>query len=151
MTFDGRTATTLVMLLLFVAACLLALDLPTKAAFMPLLVGIPGALLCAAQLVVDLRRPPDPKPEPSADPAAPSRSELEVFLWLGAFLVVLLTCGFVVGGPVLVTAFIRISSRESWTTALFAGAGTLIVLWGVFIWLLQLSLFEGLLLGPLLG
>lgn len=149
MTFNGRTATSLVMLALFVGACVLALGLPQKSAFMPLLIGVPGALLCFSQLILDLRREPE---EAAPKEAAPddSRSEAEVFLWLGLFSVTLIGLGFVVGGPLVVTAFVRFSSRDSWQNALFAGAGTFAVLYGVFIWLLELSLFQGLILEALL-
>jgi hypothetical protein len=153
MTFSGRLATTLVMAGLFGGACLLSLGLPQKAAFMPLLVGIPGLLLCLAQLVLDLRRP-KPAPEKVAETAAgapPDRqTELQAFAWLGGFAGALLGFGFILGGPVLVAAFVRFSSRDSWRNALVAGGGTFLVLWGVFIWLLELSLFQGLILERLL-
>lgn len=153
MTFDGRLATSLVMLGLFVGACVLALGLPQKAAFMPLLIGVPGALLCLWQVVIDIRRGPvesvdAQSPDPASVPAD-SRTEAEVFLWLGVFSVVLIGFGFVVGGPLVVTAFVRFSSRDSWRNALFAGAGTFVVLFGVFIWLLELSLFPGLVVDAL--
>jgi hypothetical protein len=156
MTFDGRTATTAVMLAIFVGACLLSLGLPTKAAFMPLLIGVPGALLCAAQLVLDLRRGPEPKAaEPEAEPETPetneaSQSELQAFVWLGLFFGVLLGFGFIVGAPLIVAAFIRFSSRDTWRNAVFGGAGTFVVMYGIFIWLLELSLFQGLVLEWLL-
>jgi hypothetical protein len=161
MTFDGRTATTAVMLAIFVGACLLSLGLPTKAAFMPLLIGVPGALLCAAQLVLDLRRGPAPEavPEPEAEAEAEaetpetneaSQSEVQAFVWLGLFFGVLLGFGFIVGAPLIVAAFIRFSSKDSWKNALFGGAGTFVVMYGVFIWLLELSLFPGLVLEWLL-
>ncbi|KMK65002.1 tripartite tricarboxylate transporter TctB family protein [Puniceibacterium sp. IMCC21224] len=150
MTFDGRSLISLIMFALFATACVLAIGLPTKAAFMPLLIGIPGAILCGVQLAIDLFRPRI-APTVLIEETEGGRSETEVFAWLAAFMVVLLSLGFVVGGPLLVGAFIRISSRESWRAALFAAAGTFLVLWGVFIWLLGLSLFEGLILGPLLG
>lgn len=150
MTFNGRSATTAVMLALFSGACILSLGLPTKAAFMPLLIGVPGALLCAAQLVIDLRRAPDPnsppKPEPTTDGEDTGRSELEVFIWLGLFFAALLGFGFVVGAPLIVFAYIRFSSHESWLNAAVAGLGTLAVMYGIFIWLLELSLFPGLVL-----
>ena len=63
--------------------------------------------------------------------------------------VALVGFGFVIGGPVIVTAFVRYSSRDSWKNALFAGAGTFAVLFGVFIWLLELSLFPGLIIEAL--
>ncbi len=153
MTFSGRIATTAVMAGLFGGACLLSLSLPSKAAFMPLLVGVPGLLLCLAQLVMDLRRPKQPpeKIAPAAEGAPPDRqTELQAFAWLGGFAVALLGFGFILGGPVLVAAFVRFSSRDSWKNAVFAGAGTFVVLWGVFIWLLELSLFQGLILEQLL-
>lgn len=149
MTFDGRTATSLVMFLLFLGACLMAMGLPTKAAFMPLLIGIPGTLMCAAQLMLDLRGEREP-PKPVEKANADSRSEVEVFVWLGLFAVVLLTLGFLIGAPLIVIAFVRFSSREPWTSALFAGIGTFVVLYGVFTLLLEQSLFEGLILEMLL-
>lgn len=144
MTFNARTATSLVMFLLFAGACLIALDLPQKAAFMPLLVGIPGAILCLWQLILDLRRAPDAPPD--RDEAEEGRSETEVFLWLGGFAVAIIGFGFIVGGPLIVAAFVRLSSGESWKNAIVAGAGTFAVIYGVFILLLELPIFQGLVL-----
>lgn len=148
MTFDGRVLTTLVMLALFAVACVLALGLPQKAAFMPLLVGVPGLLLCLWQLILDLRRAPDPKPKAdgTGEGESAGSSEAEVFLWLGVFSALLIGFGFLVGGPLAVAGFVRFSSRESWRNAIFAGGGTLAVVYGVFVWLLELPLFEGLVL-----
>lgn len=149
MIFDGRLATTLAMLALFAGACVLALGLPQKAAFMPLLIGIPGVLLCLWQLVLDLRRAPEAVAEKDQK-RSEGRSETEVFLWLAGFSVALIGFGFVVGGPLIVFAFVRFSSRESTLNAFFAAAGTFAVIWGVFIWLLELPLFEGLVLEALM-
>ena len=143
MTFDGRVMTTLVVLVLFGGACVLALGLPSQAAFMPLLIGVPGTLLCLWQLIADMRRP---RAERTAEAAGDARSEAEIFLWLAVFTVALIGFGFLIGGPLVVAAFIRFSSRESWLNALIAGLCTFAVLWGVFRWMLELSLFEGLLL-----
>lgn len=147
MTFDGRTATTLAMLTLFAGACFLALGLPQKAAFMPLLIGVPGVILCLWQLVLDLRRAPGERvPGKDDEPREEGRSETEIFLWLAGFAVALIGFGFVVGGPLIVFAFVRFSSGESTLNAFFAGAGTFAVIWGVFIWMLELPLFQGLVL-----
>lgn len=136
------------MFLLFAGACILALGLPQKAAFMPLLIGIPGALLCLWQLIIDLRRPADAPPD--RDEAENGRSEAEVFLWLGAFAVAIIGFGFIVGGPLIVLAFVKLSSGETWKNAFVAGAGTFVVVYGVFILLLELPLFQGLILQSLL-
>jgi|GEM_PF-1062618 len=152
MILNARFLTTLVMFALFVGACILALSLPTKAAFMPLLIGVPGALLCGAQLILDLRRGPDAPKEPVEEAGdASAQSEAQAFVWLALFSVALIGFGFVYGGPIIVGLFVRFSSRDSWKNAGIAAAGTFIVLWGIFIWLLELSLFEGLILGALTG
>lgn len=143
------------MLFLFAGACLLALGLPSKAAFMPLLVGVPGVLLCSAQLVLDIVR--QRRDQGSAEVAEPAveqdeqgKSEVEMFLWLVTFTVALLLFGFVIGGPLSVLLFVRLSSKDTWQNAVFAGLGTLAVLYGVFIWLLELTLFNGFLVDYLL-
>ena len=136
------------MMALFAGACVLALGLPQKAAFMPLLIGVPGVLLCLWQLILDLRRAPQESapPKEEQDAGGEGRSEIEIFLWLAAFSVALIGFGFVVGGPFVVFAFVRFSSGESTLNAFFAAAGTFAVIWGVFIWLLELPLFQGLVL-----
>ena len=151
MILNARFLTTLVMFALFAGACILATGLPTKAAFMPLLVGIPGALLCGAQLILDLRRGPDASAEKNAVADTSAQSEVQAFGWLALFTVALIGFGFVAGGPIIVGAFVRFSSRDSWKNAAVAAGGTFIVLWGIFIWLLELSLFNGLILYALLG
>ncbi|NNF24869.1 MAG: hypothetical protein HKN63_08720 [Rhodobacteraceae bacterium] len=128
----------------------MALGLPQKAAFMPLLIGVPGVILCLWQLVLDLRRPPDRVEAPDGERDGEGRTEVEIFLWLGAFSVALIGFGFVVGGPLVVLAFVRFASGESWQNALLAGAGTFAVVFGVFIWLLELPLFQGLILEAIL-
>ena len=146
---DGRKITTLVMLAVFTGAVLIALTLPSKAAFMPFLVGIPGILLCLAQLVIDIRGPAvEPKGHRGGDDGE-GRTEFQMFLWLFLFTFALIGFGFLWGGPVIVAMFIRFSSRDSWSNALFAGAGTFAVLFGVFVWLLELRLFPGLIVKAL--
>ena len=146
---SARILTTLAMLGLFTSACILALSLPQKAAFMPLLIGIPGAILCLWQLVIDLRRGPEVVEE-KEEVAEQGTSELVIFLWLAGFAVAIIGFGFIVGGPFIVFAFVKFSSDESWKNALAAGAGTFAVVYGVFILLLELPLFQGLVLEALL-
>lgn len=154
MTFDSKMLTTLTMLVLFGGACLLSIGLPAKAAFMPLLVGIPGVLLCAAQLVLDVRaarRVDDPSEtaEPPTTEKEDGRSEFEMFFWLGVFTALLLGLGFVIGGPIAVLLFVHFEKKNNWLNAMFAAGGTFAVLFGVFIWMLELTLFDGFLIEAL--
>lgn len=120
---------------------------------MPLLIGVPGAILCAAQLVIDLRRKPELDVRENQHPGGSkdARSEAEVFIWLALYTGAILGFGFVVGGPIIVGVYVKFFGRDSWRNAFFAAGGTLAVLYGVFIWLLELSLFPGLVLQNLLG
>jgi len=53
-----RTPMTFVMIAIFATMLYIALGYPEGARFMPLVVGVPALLLCALQLVLDLRAPP---------------------------------------------------------------------------------------------
>lgn len=159
MVINGRVLTSLFMLVLFATMALLAVGFPAKAGFVPLLIGIPGALLCFAQLVSDLRHP-EGEPEPpgkrgthtdigggAADTSPEAaRRERVMFAWLVGFTVALLGFGFLVGGPLIVFAYLRFGERESWFNAVFGGVGTFLVIWAMFVWLLELPIFDGLLL-----
>ena len=154
MTYHGRLLTTVVMFAIFASMSLLALGFPAKAGFMPLLVGIPGAILCFAQIILDFRRDPsaDIEEEKDAEPEEgdeTAKSELTMFMWLGAYTIGLLGFGFLIGGPVLVFLYVRFCNGDSIRTALISSIGTLAVLYGMFIWLLELSLFEGLIIEAL--
>jgi hypothetical protein len=79
-----------------------------------------------------------------------SRSEVQMFLWLGLFTLALVGFGFVWGGPIIVMLFVRFSSKDTWLNAFFARAGTFATLFGVFVWMLELKLFPGLVVQALL-
>lgn len=151
----GRIATTLVMLAIFAGMSLIALGFPEKAAFTPLLVGIPGVVLCLAQLAIDLTgraKAAGPGNDEGLDDRAGdaiSGREWFMFVWLAVFTVAIVGFGFHVGGPLVVFLYIRFGEREPWLNALIAGAGTFLVVWLVFTKLLELPLFGGLLLPTL--
>jgi len=158
--FNARIATTLVMTGIFGGALLMALALPTKAAFMPYLVGVPGLMLCLAQLLIDLRGGAELREkdrtrakiaaEAAANKDDDARSERQMIGLLFAFTAVLVGFGFIIGGPLIVGIFVRFASRDTWINAIFAAAGTFFVLYGVFVWLLELTLFHGLILNGIL-
>jgi hypothetical protein len=149
MIFSGRVATSLVMLAIFAAMTAIGLGYPEKARMMPLLVGIPGTLLALAQLIRDIRFPDVEAPTEEA--ARERRSEIGMFAWLALFLAGVMGFGFLHAAPVLVFAFMRFGQKESWAVALIGGFCTWVILYGVFTRILELFLFEGLLLPLLTG
>lgn len=151
---DQQNLTTIAMMAIFSVAILLSLSLPTKAAAMPLVVGIPGLLMCTAQLLIDnFRKGKTPPEEDGPDSIEDDGSigELAMFVWVGLFAAALLGFGFLIGGPLIVTAFVGVNYRENARHAIIAGLGTFAVLYGVFQVLLGLQLFEGFIPAALFG
>jgi hypothetical protein len=152
---SGRIATTLVMLAIFASMSLMALGFPDKAAFTPLLVGIPGVILCLAQFAIDLTGrarlagPADDEEFGDRDGDAIAPREWFMFAWLAVFTAAIVGFGFHVGGPRVVFLSVRFGEREPWLNAILAGLGTFLVVWLVFTRLLVLPLFGGLLLPTL--
>jgi hypothetical protein len=150
--FNGRTATTFVMLAIFLAMIFLAFGFPDKAAFTPLLVGIPGAILCAVQLAIEISGrakvvgPANDEEFGDHDGDGMNKREWIMFLWLGIFAGTIIALGFHIGGPIVVFLYIRFGEGESWRNAIIAGVGTFLVVWLIFTKLLELPLFSGLLL-----
>lgn len=144
MIFNGRALTSLVMLAIFAAMSIIGMSYPEKARMMPLLVGIPGTILALAQLIHDIRfRELRPLTD---ETRGELRGEMKMFLWLALFFAGVMALGFLYAAPVLVFAFMRFGQRESWPVALIGGIATWAILYGMFTWMLELFLFEGLLL-----
>ncbi|MBL1435006.1 MAG: tripartite tricarboxylate transporter TctB family protein [Rhodobacteraceae bacterium] len=150
MRLDTKVLTSLVMFGLFSSALLLSLWLPSQAAFLPYIIGIPGAILCGFQVVIDLRnravREVVDVPEKEEPKDESAKTEAEMFLWLGIYTTLLMSVGFVIGGPIAVSLYIYFGCRDGAKNALFSGVGTLFVIYGIFERLLGLTLFQGLLI-----
>ncbi len=152
MIFNGRILTTIVMLAIFAGMTVMALTYPDKARFLPLLVSIPATLMCLAQLTFDVRSALRDRPvEEAAKAALDLPREVQMFCWLALFLIGIMSFGFLIAAPVLVFAFLRFGEKEPWTSAILGGAGTWIVLYGIFTRLLELFLFEGFITLMLIG
>lgn len=145
MSIDSRVLTSAVMLLVFAGMTGLAFTFPPQAQLMPLLIGIPACVMALVQLIRDLR--PAVAAAPDAGPLAREerRREAKMFLWLAVFFTGVLASGFIWATPVLVLAFLRFGERESWQVAIIGAIGAWLILYGVFVQLLELFLFEGLL------
>lgn len=104
-----------------------ALRWPPKAALFPLTMGVPLLVLAAAQIVIDLRDPPDPAP------AQARRRTFTVFAWMAGFIALVLLLGFPIAVPVFVFSYLAMESREGWVVSAAAAAAA----WGLFHLLFQ--------------
>ncbi len=148
MTLRPQSILTLVMLAIFSTMTAIALTYPGEAALMPLLVGIPGTILCCVQLASEVFAQPSAAEAIAAagpDRRERIRAEMVMFLWIFAFLAGILAFGFVYAAPVLVFGFISLGRKEKLIYGLFGAIGTFAILYGVFDRLLGLPLFPGLL------
>jgi Tripartite tricarboxylate transporter TctB family len=146
MSISSRTLTAAVMLVIFAGMTVMALGFPAQAQLMPLLIGVPGTLMALIQLIKELRAPAEAPPavEAAIEAREEQGRERKMFLWLALFLVGVVAFGFLWATPVLIFAFLRFSERESWAVAAIGAIGAWLILYVVFVRVLELFLFEGL-------
>ena len=151
---NGRLVMSLVMLLIFSAMVAVATQYPAQARFMPLVVGIPGIVLCVVQVMLEVaaRRRAPAAASVDADTDAAGARRREWVLW-GSFLGLiasLILFGFFVTVPLFLLAFLRGYAKESWrfSVALSAAGSTVLAL--VFHFGLGVVLPPGFLLEPVL-
>lgn len=147
---NGRVATALVMMLIFLSMSLAALGFTEKARLMPLLVGIPGTILGIVELFSEVRRSArQTAREANAD--AVTAAERAMFYWVIAFFVGILCFGFIYAAPLLVLAFMLAGKRESLPIGLSSAFGTWAILYIFFERTMEIPLFQGLIVERLLG
>lgn len=139
---EGRVVVAGLMLLIFAVMVGLALTYPGEARFLPLVIGIPGLVLCVMQLMIELRSAPgsDEKVNTAEDRVA----ELKMFGWFAVFIFGIILFGFPYAGPVIVALYLHFSWGEKWYVSLGAAAFSWAILHGIFDYVLGLPLFEGL-------
>jgi hypothetical protein len=99
-----------------------ALRWPPKAALFPLTMGIPLVVLAVAQVLIDLRDPPQ---APAADAG---RRSVAVFAWMATFIALVLLAGFPTAVPLFVFSYLVLQSRESLGLSIALAAAA----WGAF-------------------
>ena len=145
MKLDGRLAVSLMMLAIFLLFVGQALLFSPEARAMPLLVGLPAIGLCVLQIILDLRR----QGAQAVKSALVALDDRPLIAWLVAFFFGIIAFGFTYGAPPLVAAYLYFAARERPLVALAGGAFCLFVLLVVFEKLLNVQLFDGLVM-PLL-
>ena len=146
MIYNGALLTSIVMFAIFGGMAGAAATFTAASGFLPLVIGIPGTILCGIQVIVELTSPqkPDTEGAAAADHEAAVARERVMFGWLFGFFAGVLAFGFLYAAPVLVFAFLYFKDRERLWVAAAAAAVSFAVLYGAFARLLELTLFEGL-------
>jgi len=144
---EGRIITAGLMLAIFTTAVAIAfIYFPGGARMLPLVIGIPGIILSAIQLVSELRRTP-----PEQVSAEMRAREIRMVGWFGAFAGVILLLGFTYGSPVMIAAYLLIAAREKWYTGLIGALLAWAILEFVFSRGIGIVLYEGIIPPMLMG
>jgi hypothetical protein len=128
------------MVAVFAAMAAGASTYPIAARLLPLTVGVPACALALWELIAQWRTT-----QPVA-PARPAPGVVTGFLWLLAFVAMLICGGFLIGGVVAVTVVQHFWLKESWRTAAIGGVVAFVVLFAGIERGLGQPLFEGLLI-----
>ena len=145
MTISGNAVISAVMLAIFSAMLIMAAGYSHEARFMPMIVGFAGAGLSLAQLWQSLAAGRRAARAPQREESTPDwRREVRLLGWFVGFLLAIVAFGFLVAAPAMVLGFLFIDRREPLLLAGALAAGCLAVLYLVFEFLLELSLYRGL-------
>jgi len=143
---NGHVVTAALMLAIFASMVGMSMQYPPNARMVPLLIGVPGMILCLIQLASELlasyRAIPDTD-QAHRVPASELVRELKFFLWFPAFIASVLLLGFTVTTLCLVFVFLRLDQRESMKLSLGLSVGGAVVLYLVFEIVLGLPLYPG--------
>jgi hypothetical protein len=136
----STVALSLTFLVIFSSAALVAwVNYPPEAASMPLIIGGVGTGLSLLQLIVELRASRGAHEE-----QIDLRKDIPIYLWVWAFVIAVVAFGFALAAPVMLFAYLRLRSRESWWLSLLLPLLVLALLYGLFQLALGVPLFEGL-------
>ena len=141
MRINGRIITSLIMLLVFLFFVCQAIFFTPAARMMPLLIGVPGAIISFCQVIIELKTGDR---ETDGSPMFSGR-ELSIIAWLAAFIIGIAALGFAFGSSPVVTGYLYFVAKERLRTALIAGIFCFVFMYGLFERLMNMQLFEGLL------
>lgn len=153
----GEFILTLFFLVFFVILTLISMTYSPKARRMPLVVMVPGLLLCLALVVKETiagrrvsgeKQKEAPGEGDDEQASAPERTEekkrtLIMFGWMALLVGMIWVTGFLVTIPVYTILFMR-SLKETWRLSIIFGIVGFIVLYFLFVVGLRMELYPGL-------
>lgn len=156
------TALTFIMLAIFTSMVAISFGYPSKARFMPLVVGLPGIVFCLIQLGIDLIRSPRADTATSVGQSiaaasapesqheelpefGPHTARQEVIMWsyFVSFIAGVILFGFYISVPVMLLTFLRRQGEASWKFALALAIAATLALYLMFGRLLGIELHPG--------
>ncbi len=132
--------TSLAMLAIFLVFVIQALSFGAQARIMPLLIGVPGIIFCAFQIVSDLRR--DSRRGTGASYFSPG--ELPVIAWIVISVLMVTAFGFSFGAPPMVASYLLFIAGDKLRTAMIGAVVCFLMFYVLFERMMGAQLFHGL-------
>lgn len=168
---SGAIVFTALITVVFAVAVILALGYSSRARMAPLVIAIPGFVLAAGRLVIEIRLAGAQKGKglegtpnsgeragqdgEAVSEAAPNdnpgpHSEINILLWLALMMAMLFLLGFLVTIPIYLLLYLRVRSREGWPMSVVVSLSSWAVLYFLFVKVLGMTLYTGFLVELLL-
>jgi hypothetical protein len=145
MRIPERSITSGIMLLVFLFFLVQAMFFGPLARGMPLLISVPGVVLCFAQFVIDWRS----KPAETDHQPAFSGNEARTAAWIVGFIIGISLLGFNWGSPLMAASYLYFHAGQRLRVALIAAVACVAFTYGFMDRLMGIQLYEGLLFGYL--
>lgn len=153
MKVNGRVLMSLCVAVVGMIVIIMALRWPFKTALFPVIIAIPVALMAVAELVMDLRGMKkaekggvDFKLSEDIDPKVAMRRTLITFGWIVGFFLLILLLGFPIAVLLFLFLNLKLQAKEGWRLTLLLTAVTSIFFYGLFIRMLDIHFYEGVIL-----
>jgi ABC-type sugar transport system permease subunit len=154
--FSGQHVMTLCLAVISIGVIVSALRWPFKTALFPVIIGSCALLFSLAEFSMSVyettggrtkkkkQEAMDFKFSEDIDPAVAKRRTWTAFGWIIGFFFLIVLFGFIIGIPLYVFLYIKFHGRESWLVSILMTVGSWFFFWGLFIWLLDTPMPEGL-------
>ena len=156
MKVNGRVLMSLCVAVVGVIVVIMALRWPFKTALFPVIIAIPIVLMAVAELVMGLRGMKksgkggvDFKLSEDVDPKVAMRRTLVTFAWIIGFFLLIVLLGFPIAVLLFLFLNLKWQAKEGWRLTLILTAATSVFFYGLFIRLLDIHFYEGVILRAL--
>jgi hypothetical protein len=156
MKVNGRVLMSLSVAVVGLIVVLMALRWPFKTALFPVIIAIPVVLMAVTELVMGLRGMKkaekggvDFKLSEDVDPKVAMRRTLVTFAWIIGFFLLIVLVGFPIAVLLFLFLNLKFQARESWRLTIVLTAVTSVFFYGLFIRLLDIHFYEGVILRAL--
>jgi hypothetical protein len=151
---SGKTWISLTLMIIGATVAIMAVKWPFRTALFPVSIGACVFAMALADLFLGLFGKEDASAQGAlgtkltetaedVDPETAFRRTLVMFAWIFGFFLMIVLLGFTVAVPLLVFLYLKVQSREGWVLSLVLTGATLILFYGLFVWLIETPFPEG--------